>query len=192
MTTRDREAFGKFMFALGEAFGEEISAARIEIYFAALGDLALDDIRRSATTHVRESKFFPKVAELREAAAGSVTDRAELAWLELVRQVRRVGAYGRPTFSDPAIERAAVELYGGWGELCRRLPGEGPELLGAAKLFKSTYVAWTKRDLRNAALGPSHGEAHDALASLREQLEARGLPTHDMLPRRPQLVRRSS
>lgn len=203
MTTTDRAPFAELMLGLGETYGEPISDARLEIYFAALADLELADVRRAAGLLVRTTKFFPRPVELREACGGgpdgggSADERADLAWVDLLREVRRVGAYGvwnsnkgateppAPNFFDAAAERAALELYGGWSALCASLPGEGPELLGAAKLFKATYRAYANREQRQA-LPPGEtgreltkGEAAGVLLSLKAALRERGLPTHD-------------
>lgn len=177
MTDADRPSFAELMLGIGEAYGEPVSDARLEIYFAALADLPLAEIRDAANVHVRAEKFFPRVSELREAVGGSVQERADLAWVELLRQVRRVGYMGTPTWTDPALARAAMELYGGWRALCESLPGDGPELLGAAKLFKATYAAYARREGRQAtALPPGREEARGQLMHLRDELVKRGLP----------------
>jgi hypothetical protein len=188
VTGQDRGDFATLMLGLGETYGEPVSDARMEIYFAALADLDLAAIRQSATAHVRTSKFFPRPAELREAISGSADERADLAWVQLLREVRRVGPYDRwdstkgttvppsPRFFDEAAERAALEMFGGWGALCTRLPGEGPELLGVAKLFKATYRSYHGRAER-AALPPSKDDARMALNAVKQELVKRGLST---------------
>jgi hypothetical protein len=176
MTKNDRVAFAQVMLGLGEAYHEEISDGRMEIYFAALSDLALDDIRRAASVHVRTQKFYPRVSELREAIGGSVDDRADLAWMELLKLVRRVGYYGEPALPDEVSRRAATELYGGWRALCERLPSEGPELLAAAKLFKASYAAHARLGVRESIALPNRAETHAQLVDLRDELTKRGLP----------------
>lgn len=173
MTENDRVAFAEFMLALGETYGEPVTEARMEIYFGALADLPLVDIRRAATIHVRTQKFFPRPAELRQAMTGSVEERADLAWVQLLQLVRRVGYLGTPDFGDDiALKRAALELFGGWTALCSNLPAQGPELLGYAKQFKATYQAYDNREMRQA-LPPgetgrelSHAESVAALAAV--------------------------
>lgn len=173
MTENDRVPFAEFMLALGETYGEQVTDARMEIYFGALSDLPLIDIRRAATIHVRTQKFFPRPSELREAMTGSVEDRADLAWVQLLQLVRHVGYLGTPDFGgDVALQRAALEMFGGWTALCSNLPAQGPELLGYAKQFKATYQAYDNRAAREA-LPPgetgrelSHGESVAALSAI--------------------------
>lgn len=146
MTAQDRERFATLMLGLGETYGEPVSEARMEIYFRALEDVDFAAVNAAANIHVRQSKFFPRPSELREAIEGSPDDAAELAWVELLRAVRRIGYYGTPTFEDDAMRRAALEMFGGWRALCSKLPGEGPELLGCAKNFKALYKAYMHRE----------------------------------------------
>jgi hypothetical protein len=176
MTHHDRPGFLQVMCALGEAFDTQISDSRLEIYFQALSDLTLDQVREAARAHVQLSKFFPKPVELREAVSGRIEDRADEAWAQLVTLVRRVGYTGKPQWPDPVLERTAKELYGGWQALCARLPSEGPEMLGQAKLFKATYAAYARRASVDRLLPPSKDDARKALSNLKRDLDARSLP----------------
>jgi len=144
-------------------------------------------------TSRRTQKFFPRPSELREGIDGSSDERADLAWTHLLQEIRRVGPYGRwnrekhdvepptPTFFDDAAKRAALELYGGWPALCEKLPGDGPALLGAAKLFKATYRAYANRVNRDALppieTDPQIGrtQAKAVLSSAYAALKERGL-----------------
>lgn len=184
MTDQDRPAFATLMLGLGETYGEPVSDARMEIYFAALADLELEAIRQAANAHVRASKFFPRPAELRDAVCGSVEDRAELAWMAMLRLVRRYGYMTVPpaeAWLDEATRVTAMGMYGGWRALCDRLPGEGPELLGAAKLFKASYAACHRQAQVGGYLPPGREagklEAQQQRSTLRAALRQRGLST---------------
>lgn len=181
MTPADRPRFAELMLGIGEVYGEPVSEIRMELYFSALEHLSLDAVRAAANAHVRTNKFFPKPAELLEAVHGSDEDRADLAWVEMLREVRRAGYIGTPQFTDPVARRAAMELYGGWTALCERLPASGPEQLGVAKLFKATYVAYSRRDVRALLTeAPTKEEARLRLVSLKDELTKRGLPAHGL------------
>ena len=174
------------MVGIGETYGEPVSSARMEIYFRALEDFPIAAIRLAATAHVKHAKFFPRPAELREAIAGSVDDRAEAAWTTVTSLVRRYGYTGidgkgkAPAFPDEATRRAALELYGGWGNLCANLPATGPELLGTAKLFKASFSAYARRDQVQPLLPPSRDEARQCLHDVKVALVERGLPTGNL------------
>ena len=110
MTAADSKAFAAILHGLGEIYGESVSPLRAELYFRALDDLSLEDVKRAANLHTRRCKFFPKPAELREAVAGPVEDRAELAWSEVRALVRRYGwpgVDGRGTAPEAPGDSAA-------------------------------------------------------------------------------------
>jgi len=188
MTVADRKAFALLMAGLAETFAEELSDARMAIYWGALEHLDIETVRAAANTIVRTSTFFPRPAEILNAAAGNVEDRAEMAWNAVVNLVRRVGYPGvdgrgkAPEFPDEATRRAALELFGGWVALCEQLPGAGsPAFIGTAKQFRALYGAYARRD---AALPPgetgrelSHGESVAGLTHIKTALDQRGLPT---------------
>ncbi len=176
MTNSDRAGFAEFMLGLGETYNEPVSDARQEIYFAALADLPLEAIRHAATVHVRTSKFFPRPSELREAIVGNPEDAAELAWMHVLREVRRVGYMGEPSWPDEATRRAADEMFGGWRALCELLPAGGPELIGHSKQFEAAFAAYARRDLREQAiLPPGREEAKRLLTNVQAELAKRGL-----------------
>lgn len=175
MTEADRREFAVLMLGIGEAFGEVVSPTKLDIYFSALADLPIDELRRAATVHVQTQKFFPRVAELREAIDGNATERADLAWVALLREVRRVGWCGVPTWTDPVLKATALGMFRDWRDLCETMPGDGPALLGMAKQFKATYAAYARRDLRENLLPPSRDEARASLKDLAKELVSRGL-----------------
>jgi hypothetical protein len=152
MTNQDGVRFIELLTALAETFDETLSDLRAEIYFRTLVDLELAQVEQAIVRAARTLTFFPKPAELRALVEGTPEDRAEMAWMQLLQQVRRVGSWGTPAFTDPIIARAIGDLFGGWKALCERLPGDGPELLGWAKQFKTVYSVYEKRPLLDRAL----------------------------------------
>lgn len=149
MTQQDRGAFAEAWTIAAETYREPMSAARMEAYFTLLADLTLAEVKGALQAHMLNSEFFPKPADIRRGIQGSVEDRAALAWTGLLKMVRRFGYYRAPAISDwddPAMRKAAYELYGGWTSLCERLPSEGPGLAVAAKHFQQTYAAYARTD----------------------------------------------
>jgi hypothetical protein len=145
MTPADAPRFAKLLGALAETFDETLSTLRIEIYFRALADLDLDVVERAVTDAARTLTFFPRPAELRASVEGTPDDRAELAWMAVLQQVRAVGWCGAPVFRDSTIAQTVTDVFGGWRPLCERLPADGPELLMWAKQFKTVYGIHDKR-----------------------------------------------
>ena len=140
MTRFERPVFAGLMVKLGEIFAEPVSVARIEAYFEILASFEMDAVRDAVSQVTRTLKFFPKPAELLECLQGTPEDAAELAWSELLREIRRVGGWGMPTLSASTAKTMRL-LWGSWENVCRTLPGEGPELLGWMKNWRTMYRA---------------------------------------------------
>jgi len=174
MTPADRVAFGRAFYALSEAFSEPVSDLKTEAYFDALSDLAVETVLDAMRAAVRECRFFPRPVELRERITGNAQDRAELAWTGVLTLIRRVGWCGNPEgqWPDEAARRAALDLFGGWVQLCENLPGAGPELLGWAKRFTASYVAYAHRDGLKALPPLSRDEAKQLLAKIQSHRKA--------------------
>ena len=119
--------------ALGEAFGEGLTAERQAIYVTALADIPRDQLRQAIRAAIQELKWFPKVAELRELAGalpGTLSDGRpgpEEAWARMPK--------GRRMEDDSIVwceeERVA---YG----VCRSLLLDGDQI-GARMAFKERY-----------------------------------------------------
>ncbi len=143
MTKGDMPRLARVLAVLAETFNETVSDLRADGYMMGLNDLTIDQVESAARLALKESKFFPRPAELRELAVGSSDDRAELSWLELVAEVRRVGSYQLPSRLSAETLYAAEKVWGSWQRLCETLPSDGPEFLGWAKRFKNAYGVLT-------------------------------------------------
>lgn len=163
MTNRDRNAFAGLMLALGEIYAEPVSELRIEAYFDVLRDYELSLLQGVARDISASDTFFPKPANFIERLTPNRGQAAELAWSEMLREIRREGWTGRPTL--PAATWAAIEgLWGTWQHLCQTLPAEGPELIGWMKQFQAMYHAKADHAMRGELM--SREEAKQLLHDL--------------------------
>lgn len=113
MLENDRVEFKTMLAALCESFCKEPSAATFYGYWLALEDLDFTDVKRAAVKAMRESRFMPSAAELRQfAGIASASDRALLAWAA-VEKAAPIGSYKSIDFDDPLIN-AAIRSMGGW------------------------------------------------------------------------------
>jgi hypothetical protein len=119
--------------ALGEAFGEGLTAERQAIYVTALSDIPIDQLRPAIRAAIQELKWFPKVAELRELAGalpGTLNDGrpgAEEAWARMPK--------GRRMEDDSIVWCEEERLAYG---VCRSLLLDGDQI-GARMAFKERY-----------------------------------------------------
>lgn len=151
MTPLDRPRLAQYLAVLGEAFNEPVSELRAEAYFSALEDLSMASLE-SVGKRALNLRFFPRPADLRLLIEGSAEHEAELAWLNVLREVRTVGYTGVPTLSPAALETVR-SLWGTWTRLCQTLPGDGPELIGWAKQFQAAYQATADKLQRPELIG---------------------------------------
>ena len=143
MTKLDMPKLARVLAMLSDTFNESFSDMRAEGYFIGLSDLTIEQVEAGARQALKLSKFFPRPAEIREYAVGSSGDKAEQSWLEVLREVRRVGGYGVPVL-DPVTQDTVRAVWGTWGHLCSTLPADGAELLGWSKRFKAAYAIGQK------------------------------------------------
>ncbi len=96
-----------------------LRAETVLTYEKHLVDLDAKILQQAIRTMVLTSKFLPSIAEIREAAMnashGPVRPALD-AWGDVLAEIRRIGAYGAPMFSDGLV----AEIVGmmGWRSLC--------------------------------------------------------------------------
>lgn len=127
------------------AMGEKTS----EVYEAMLADLTRDAVKRACARLIATSRFLPTVAEIRSTVTefehGAKRFGGE-AWGDVIGEIRRVGSYGEPKFSDP-LTAEAVRLMG-WRYLCLS-ENDAPD----RARFIDVYEGIQERIRRDAAAG---------------------------------------
>jgi hypothetical protein len=145
VTPADADAFVRELAPLNLVFPrDELTPAAQVVYFEALRDLTLDQVRVAVARAIRESRFMPKPAELRTFALGTDEERAALAWGRAHRAALKGYGTHRPLdFADPVLH-AAVTAMGGWGQLYRlgHRDAEGVDAAVARKEFVELYLAF--------------------------------------------------
>lgn len=114
----DLTDFERLIIGLCEAYGHKPTAARIALYERALSDLTVAELKGACLRAVRESKFFPTIAELRSHVEPGTDDAALLAWTALQQAQATVGAYSSLVVEDGAAGAALVAVFGSWPEFC--------------------------------------------------------------------------
>ena len=120
MTPQDRDATLKLLMLTKKMFPEsKVDAQSFILYTAALDDLTYQQIKAGILKLLNTSKFFPRVADIREAAGAMVEhvshtgkpDAGE-AWGEVIKFLKaRSPCDGRPyPWPCPEIEEAAKRI----------------------------------------------------------------------------------
>lgn len=136
------------------------------VYKEALADIPDEALKLATTQIIATSKWFPKIAELREAAAQLQLGSGELmsgdeAWGDCLKTLRQLGYYEVPVFSNKAITKA-VEAVGGW-----RYLRESNDDMADRSHFVKAYDQIIKRELREAELPPVLQPNSPALLQMR-------------------------
>ena len=140
----EKPEFSNALIKVGHYYGRVVSGDLAEIYWEALKDFGLEDIKRAFVVHYRqveEGRFFPKIADLIRLLEGSPESRALIAWTCVDSTMGRVGHYQSVIFDDKLIH-AVIEDMGGWIKLC-----EQPlkDLSFIASDFQKRYRAYIAR-----------------------------------------------
>lgn len=138
-----------------------------QLWAQMLGDLDYRVAKAALTKVLSTARYWPTIAEIREAAAEikpteSGLPSPEAAWEEVLAQVRKVGWIGEPTWSHPAVGRAALALYGSWQNLCASLTEE--RMAADRAHFMRIYETMTRRERETSSLPPAVQKAVAELA----------------------------
>ena len=96
----------------------EITAGTAAMYMRLLSDIPADELQTIVDQAVATMKFLPTIAELRDMYhglhhVGRLTYGE--AWELVQKEIRRVGSYSKPQFSDETTARVVAAM--GWKEL---------------------------------------------------------------------------
>jgi hypothetical protein len=166
-TESDLEEFIRFLTALAASFGREADEPTCMAYEIGLSDLPLAACKAAMMRGMRECKFMPSPAELRElAGVQKPQQRAVLAWEALDGAVCDHGYYRSVDFDDPVIN-ATVRNLGGWERICSL---EGDE-----------YTKWFRKEFERVylalmAVGVGPDQAAPLLGHFAKQNSGNGQP----------------
>lgn len=170
----DLDALKEILSLLREAYpsAPEVTPARAQLYLLTLADIPAGLLKSAVVHHIATNRFFPAVAELREAAF-SLCEMAEerddgyTAWGKLQAALHQgYGYYRAPRFANPLIQRA-LDSMGGWQMFC--LSEENDRAWRAR--FIQAYETYLQREREERRLLPvvreqvqQMAEAHRAFA----------------------------
>ena len=93
--------------------GRDVPVETLALYSRQLADLPEAEVVDAVYRLLRTSKFFPTVAELREAAvtSGATEGLAEVEWTQVQREVRRVGWNRGPVMQGGELREAELPSF---------------------------------------------------------------------------------
>lgn len=143
MVDADKREFADVLKAVLDLYGKEASAPVLRLWWSALEQFSIEEVRHGLTRFVRSADsgtFAPKPADVIRMIEGSSGDRGMLAWGKVQEAFGRVGGWQSVAFDDPIIH-ACIEDMGGWPKLCGT---EGHEMPFRAADFSKRYRAYAE------------------------------------------------
>jgi hypothetical protein len=123
MNAQEKKKIGEVIVGTAELLGREMSPVAVTLYAKAVEDLPFELVSAAFSDLVRQSKFFPAPAELREMVLGPPEKLEDLALIEsskVVEAVKRYGGNKSVVFDDPVTMAVIQQVFGGW----ERMSGE--------------------------------------------------------------------
>ena len=149
MDDSNKKDFAVLFYGTGELYDKAVTKNLLQLYFNALKTFSMDEITSGVNAHMMDSKhgsFFPKPADIvRHLQTGDISteNKAELAWAQVVREIRVTGSYGSLKLDDKQA-LASVKALGSWKQLCS---SSVDEMTWKKKEFMSMYETYEKTPL---------------------------------------------
>jgi hypothetical protein len=197
MTPEEKPQFITIIAALAATFRQDLTEAVLTGFWMGLEDLSLPAVKSAASRAMREKRFLPCVAELRElagVAALSAADRALRAWTAFEAAVYRIGPYRSVDFDDPLVNATSRSL-GGWEACCVKADNTADFETWTRKAFLETYEALYRTGAGpelTAALVGIHERENAARGYLRDERVRASIAVYPVpcgLPALPKSVR---
>jgi len=147
MNDQDLGRFSEIMLGLAENFSSQISEPGLVMRFEALKEYGINEIAAAATKIVKTRTIMgmPTVAEFISAMGASEPsspDKAAVQVSNILQQVRNVGSWGSPVYSDPITKRLMTSRWS-WPSVCAMTEDEHKWW---SKEFIEAYQATEKLD----------------------------------------------
>jgi len=153
MKDTDKKEFAMLMTGTAEMFSKPMGKAQLQMYFIALGELTIDQVREGLNKHIRNpdgGQFMPRPADIIKQVHGSQADAnanlesaAQMQWMNVTRAIAQVGSYRTPKFKDP-VTAAVICSLGNWASLCNKTE---EQLKWVGKEFTQLYQTYHKKNL---------------------------------------------
>jgi hypothetical protein len=185
MDKQQASQFVELITALAMTFRVEADSAVIRGYLMALDDLPLSRVTKAVRTAMRQCKFMPTAAELRELAGEiSGTARAQIVWKAVIDAMSWPGAYASVDFDDKVVN-AAIHHLGGWVRVCDIAAESNEKCDWLRREFEKSYAKFWESGIPATMAGSLAGisalENAGTRYSDRTQLNliATGIPSDD-------------
>lgn len=123
MDNKDLPEFSKIMAVLTTTYDRRTSEELLGIYYDILKQFGIEEIKNAVCEHIQTNKYFPKPSELIALIKPpeSIEDKANKAWILLLKAIAKHGYYDSVQFEDKIIH-TCIRAMGGWMQVSNREP----------------------------------------------------------------------
>ena len=186
MQDTDYAEFCELMqFATETTQAKPMSQGALELYFGLLLPYSITDVTKAISSHLRQSSFMPRPADIIKSIDGTPEERASLAWAKTLKAIADVGTYQSVIFDDPYIHYA-VGRMGGWIQMGKI---EEDQLRFVARDFERYYqeashlrLSWNSPELQKTLIGITDAHATAKGLELSEPIRPHELKSPEVLP----------
>ena len=149
MDDSNKKEFATLYYSMGEYYEKTVSTNLLLMFFSDLSKFTIEQVKEGARLHRMDAKqgsFFPKPPDIIRhigSASFSAEDKATLAWNQIIREMRKHGAYD-PLELDDKQALAAIAAVKSWKDLCA-MPEK--DLTWAKKEFMANYITYENTPL---------------------------------------------
>ncbi len=118
MEPKDKEKFLHILNQTAIIYEKEFNEDLIQAYWLLLKEFDLMVITEAFNQHCRQSKFFPKPAEIIGIIQGDTEDIAMVEAAKVIQAIKEYGAYHSVVFDDAWTQAVIHYGFGGWIQLC--------------------------------------------------------------------------
>lgn len=153
MTENDGNKFKELITAINVTYGEEFTQPQTLLWWNMFKPYPIEAFEQAVYQHMADPEqgmFSPKPANIMKFINGTtkqneqaIEDKADIAWLTITGEIKRIGSYGSLKMEDKQA-LAAVKSLGGWKFICSKTEAD---LVWLHKEFVATYKNFERTDV---------------------------------------------
>ena len=112
MNQSDLGSFASLMHTIASIYNKKLAPSLTDCYWHTLKPFAWEDVKTAFHHYMRHpihGKYMPKPADIVDYLMGNTQQRALAAWRAVQQQLRQVGRYEQPQFSDTITQHVIQE-----------------------------------------------------------------------------------
>lgn len=144
-TLEQKRKFASLLTHMSDYYKDEISRAKLSIYWEGLRQYSFDAIQKACWAHTQSpdeaGRWMPRNSDIIKIIEGGTQDRSMIAWSKVDSAIRHRGTWDDVVFDDAVIHRVIADM-GGWVLIGSKDDKEWPFI---GKEFQTRYRAYKQK-----------------------------------------------